>query len=220
MAFLPSFAESGESESQVWDAAWNRCAVDLVEASRAHCEYVIARSFVLYIQPPQSHSASPSASQSGQQKDSEEGHGSSSLREPLMDPAVAAAMNRLAALYILNLICDHASDLGTWLSPSQVATVREAVRSLLALIRPDAVALVDAFEFPDNVLSSALGRRDGRVYESLYAAAKASPLNARDPFEGYERVLRPHLDLEFLEEGAAKVRSAPLGRRPQQRSRL
>ena len=38
----------------------------------------------------------------------------------------------------------------------------------LTATRPNAVALVDAFEFPDNVLNSAIGRHDGRVYESLY----------------------------------------------------
>ena len=31
-----------------------------------------------------------------------------------------------------------------------------------------AVALVDAFDFPDNVLNSTLGRSDGNVYEACY----------------------------------------------------
>lgn len=43
-----------------------------------------------------------------------------------------------------------------------------ALRQLLKDVRPNAVALVDAFEFPDNVLNSALGRYDGKVYEALY----------------------------------------------------
>ena len=34
-------------------------------------------------------------------------------------------------------------------------------------IRPDAVALVDAFDVPDHILDSCLGRYDGNVYESL-----------------------------------------------------
>jgi len=33
---------------------------------------------------------------------------------------------------------------------------------------PNAVALVDAFEFPDRVLNSTIGRFDGNVYEALY----------------------------------------------------
>ena len=62
------------------------------------------------------------------------------------------------------------------------------------------MAYTDSFEFPDNVLNSALGRHDGRVYESLYKAATLSPLNRTDPFLGYEEHLKPHLDLEFIRE--------------------
>ena len=50
----------------------------------------------------------------------------------------------------------------------QAGFISEAVRRLLRLVRPNAVALVDAFEYPDNVLNSAIGRHDGRVYEALY----------------------------------------------------
>jgi acyl-CoA oxidase len=43
-------------------------------------------------------------------------------------------------------------------------------------IRPNAVALVDAFDYPDQVLGSCLGRYDGQVYQALYDYAKAAPL--------------------------------------------
>ena len=46
--------------------------------------------------------------------------------------------------------------------------IRREVTALLNDLRPNAVALVDAFEFPDNVLNSAIGRYDGKVYEALY----------------------------------------------------
>ena len=36
--------------------------------------------------------------------------------------------------------------------------------ALLAAVRPDAVALVDAFGYDDYLLNSALGRKDGDVY--------------------------------------------------------
>ena len=39
---------------------------------------------------------------------------------------------------------------------------------LYATIRPDAVALVDAVDYPDQVLGSCIGRYDGRVYEAFY----------------------------------------------------
>ena len=39
------------------------------------------------------------------------------------------------------------------------------VRSLLAALRPEAVALVDAWDYSDYELNSALGRYDGRAIE-------------------------------------------------------
>jgi acyl-CoA oxidase len=35
-------------------------------------------------------------------------------------------------------------------------------------IRPNAVALVDAFDFSDTALNSSIGRYDGNVYEEMY----------------------------------------------------
>ena len=51
---------------------------------------------------------------------------------------------------------------------------------LYAELRPNAVALVDAYDYPDHVLQSCLGRYDGNVYEALYEYAKGSPLNESD----------------------------------------
>lgn len=51
---------------------------------------------------------------------------------------------------------------------------------LLREIRPNAVALVDAYDFPDTVLQSCLGRFDGQVYKALYDYAKSSPLNEKE----------------------------------------
>ena len=57
------------------------------------------------------------------------------------------------------------------------AQVRVEVRTLLREIRPDAVALVDAWGFSDSELQSALGRSDGKVYETLSQWARDEPLN-------------------------------------------
>ena len=45
-----------------------------------------------------------------------------------------------------------------YMSPQQMAMVREAELGLLAAIRPNAVALCDAFAFHDKILQSELGR--------------------------------------------------------------
>jgi acyl-CoA oxidase len=45
-------------------------------------------------------------------------------------------------------------------------------------IRPHAVKLVDAWSVPDFLLNSALGRYDGKVYETLFDMAhRQNPLN-------------------------------------------
>ena len=43
--------------------------------------------------------------------------------------------------------------------------------------RREAVPLVDAFDIPDAVLNSALGRYDGDVYRHLYEWAQKAPRN-------------------------------------------
>lgn len=59
----------------------------------------------------------------------------------------------------------------------QLDIVDNGILSLLEKLRPNAVALVDAFDFNDRLLGSILGRYDGNVYENLYKWAADSPLN-------------------------------------------
>lgn len=63
------------------------------------------------------------------------------------------------------------------MTDAQVTQVYQRVKELLAAIRPNAVALVDAFDFHDDHLGSVLGRYDGNIYENMFEWAKKSPLN-------------------------------------------
>ena len=47
----------------------------------------------------------------------------------------------------------------------------------MSSFRPNAVGLVDAFDYSDHHLNSVLGRYDGNVYEHLMKWAEAFPLN-------------------------------------------
>jgi len=127
----------------------------------------------------------------------------------IKDEAVRAALTAVCTLFATINMCE---DLGSFeLTRPQKRAVRDAMLGLLPVVRADVVPLMDAFEFPDNVLNSALGRYDGNVYEALYAGAKASPLNESDPFEGYTEHLRPHLDLDFIAEKAKTQKSIYVG---------
>lgn len=55
-----------------------------------------------------------------------------------------------------------------YLSSEQAELLRSKVDELLAVIRPQAVPLVDSFKLPDYLLNSALGRDDGEVYRALF----------------------------------------------------
>jgi len=84
-----------------------------------------------------------------------------------------------------------------YLSLEQAAMVRQAVRDLLVTLRPDAVALVDAFNLSDHSLNSCLGRYDGCVYEALYEFVQREPFNQSPVAPGYEHI-RPLIRGEVL----------------------
>uniref|UniRef100_A0A8D2EDF4 Acyl-coenzyme A oxidase n=1 Tax=Theropithecus gelada TaxID=9565 RepID=A0A8D2EDF4_THEGE len=77
---------------------------------------------------------------------------------------------------------------GNIMTESQIMQVNPRVKELLTLIRSDAVALVDAFDFQDVTLGSVLGRYDGNVYENLFEWAKNSPLNKTEVHESYKHL--------------------------------
>ena len=67
-----------------------------------------------------------------------------------------------------------------FLSGQQMEMVRLKMFDCLARIRPNAVSIVDSFDFTDRELKSVLGRKDGNVYEHLLEWAQQSPLNDTD----------------------------------------
>lgn len=60
-------------------------------------------------------------------------------------------------------------------------------------MRPNAIALVDAFNYTDHYLGSILGRYDGNVYPKLYEAAWEDPLNDSDVADGFHQYVQPIL---------------------------
>ena len=66
-----------------------------------------------------------------------------------------------------------------YMSASQLSLARQQLYSLLKAVRREAVPLVDAFDIPDEMLNSALGRYDGDVYKHLYEWALKAPRNKK-----------------------------------------
>ena len=60
-----------------------------------------------------------------------------------------------------------------------------ALKKRFSFLRPQAVTIMDGWNFPDFLLNSVLGRYDGRVYEALYEQTRYEPLNDTDVSDGY-----------------------------------
>lgn len=87
---------------------------------------------------------------------------------------------------------------------SQVCLERHSLRNYSLLhasnhefldpqVRPNAIALVDAFNYTDHFLGSVLGRYDGNVYPKLYEEAWKDPLNDSVVPDGFHEYIRPML---------------------------
>ncbi|XP_074543344.1 peroxisomal acyl-coenzyme A oxidase 1 isoform X1 [Halichoeres trimaculatus] len=142
--------------------AWNNSAIDLVRASDAHCHYVVVKLFT------------------------------DKLRD-ISDTGVHSVMSTLALLYALQGITKNSGDFlqAGLLSVPQVLQTSVRIKELLAQLRPNAVALVDAFDHNDKKLNSVLGRYDGNVYENMFEWARSSPLNATEVHESFHKYLKP-----------------------------
>ncbi|KAG2236440.1 acyl-CoA dehydrogenase/oxidase C-terminal [Thamnidium elegans] len=149
---------------------WNSMLVEISRISKAHCQFMLVRNFVVTLQ------------------------NDPSLSTPQFKPIVNV-LKTLAYLFALHTMEKELSEflLSGYLSPEQSAMLKEQVISLLEQVRPQAVGLVDAFALPDYYLHSALGRYDGRVYESMTKMAEAEPLNHTLVVDGYEEYIKPFI---------------------------
>lgn len=142
--------------------AWNKNSVDLVRATDAHCHYVVVKLFV------------------------------DKLSE-VLDVSAHRILSSLGLLYTLHGISRNTGDFlqAGLLTTSQLEQVQQRIKDLLAVIRPNAIALVDAFDYTDTQLGSVLGRYDGNVYENMFEWAKKSPLNKTQVHESFHKYLKP-----------------------------
>ncbi|XP_073540024.1 peroxisomal acyl-coenzyme A oxidase 1 isoform X2 [Phyllobates terribilis] len=142
--------------------AWNKNSVDLVRATDAHCHYVVVKLYV------------------------------DKLSE-VLDVAARRILSSLCLLYTLHGISRNTGDFlqAGLLAPAQLEQVQQRIKDLLAVVRPNAVALVDAFDYTDTQLGGVLGRYDGNVYENMFEWAKKSPLNKTQVHASFHKYLKP-----------------------------
>ncbi|KAK4422908.1 Peroxisomal acyl-coenzyme A oxidase 1 [Sesamum alatum] len=140
-------------------------SADLVEAAVAHCQLIVVSKFI------------------------------DKLQQDIPGEGVKRQLEVLCGVYYLYLLHKHQGDfLATrYLNPKQAALANDQLRALYTQVRPNAIALVDAFNYTDHFLGSILGRYDGNVYPKLYEAAWKDPLNETVVPDGYHEYLRPLL---------------------------
>lgn len=125
--------------------------------------------------------------------------------------AIKHVLSQLFRLFALHTISQEGSEFfaSGYLSARQYEIIKQEVMTLLSQVRPNAVALVDAFKFPDYLLNSSLGRYDGKVYEDMTDRAGREPINGltmnvdiRSP-----EIVRGESLNEMLKEAIAKSSS-------------
>lgn len=163
--------------------SWNSLLVDFQRLSTAHAQYMVVKSFRDALHREVSGgSSSP-------------GGGGGHHEHHHLDGETLGALHALFKLFALATLEKEAGEFfaSAATTVKQIALARKQVMKLLDEVRPHAVRLVDAWQFPDWQLDSSLGRRDGRVYEDMFRRASTlNPLNdvVFDPYPDSPHLLK------------------------------
>ncbi|KAE8374017.1 hypothetical protein BDV26DRAFT_284653 [Aspergillus bertholletiae] len=136
--------------------AWNACMMSNLSAAQAFVEYMVLESFLKW----SSSSSAPGTPES-------------------------QALSHLFSLFALTTITSPSLSFAAGsflehglLTPDQLNGIRVHINELLACLLPDIAALTDAWDFTDSSLCSALGCKDGNVYERLLSWTRQLPANS------------------------------------------
>ncbi|ELU06137.1 hypothetical protein CAPTEDRAFT_20276 [Capitella teleta] len=143
-------------------AAWNTSSVAWTEAAIAHAEYISMKAFA------------------------------DTLPEIPNGP-VRVALHNLCLLFGLHVLVRSSSRVliqADYLSADDLSQLELSMLELYEAIRPDAVALVDAFDFTNrHLMDSVLGRYDGKVYEHINKRAEEYNHGRPEVHPMYEKYL-------------------------------
>ncbi|KAF9202782.1 acyl-coenzyme A oxidase [Haplosporangium sp. Z 27] len=158
------------------DAVWSDFNIECWKLCHAHSQYVLARCSI------------EAVSKAGAKG---------------MSPQSVTVLKRLSDLFALHTIQVSLGDFleDYYISPKQCQTLRQQIKSLQESLADDVVGLVDAFDFTDHHLGSALGCADGNAYQRLWDAAQREEINQTEVVDGYKEYIVPML----TQHGAAKL---------------
>lgn len=113
--------------------------------------------------------------------------------EKIEDKNIRTVMIKLQQLFTLTHIEKHLADFleDGFMTGMHGNQIRAVQSQLLLELRPNIVALVDAFNIPDSKMYySALGRYDGQVYKALFESTARDARNQTDVTPAYDAHLK------------------------------
>jgi acyl-CoA oxidase len=133
--------------------SWNSLLPELYKCSKAHSQALVVYNFAMAILHDQ---------------------------ELNSKPALRTVMQQLFLLYATHTMEQEGAEFQScgYLQPKQYLLLSTKVQEIMAIIRPQAVNLVDSFALSDYLLNSQLGSSTGDVYEGLFKHALDEPLNS------------------------------------------
>ncbi|KAJ9577675.1 hypothetical protein L9F63_005755, partial [Diploptera punctata] len=145
--------------------AWNMTSIELAQCAEAHARAIIIDKFA------------------------------ESVAELTVSAVLKTVLTQLCELYGVYWLLQRAGDflMYSHVSARDITGLQQWMEQLLSQIRPNAVGIVDGFDICDEILSSALGSYDGRVYERLFEEAAKSPLNKEPVNISFQKYLKPFL---------------------------
>ncbi|XP_053214891.1 peroxisomal acyl-coenzyme A oxidase 1-like [Panonychus citri] len=149
-------------QGQSYEKAWIECQNDLIKAAKSHLIYYMLTKYWDWVSTADKY-----------------------------DATIASLLRRLACFYFGFTIVESKGDfLAVGLDLNSIEQIQDELSTLMTELRPDMVSLVDAFDLHDMVLMSALGCKDGNVYERLFDLAKKAPLNQVDPNPSFIKYIK------------------------------
>ncbi|KAH8370684.1 hypothetical protein KR093_004686, partial [Drosophila rubida] len=155
---------NGESE----EAAANQTGIELTQAAELHGRAFVFHSFVDEV---------------------------IGARAKKRSSALNRVLEQLLELYLVNETLKQLSNILRFvnLTDDDLSKLQSRLETALTKIRPDAVAIVDGFDFSDRQLNSTIGSFDGNAYERIFDATLKSPMNQKSVPKSFHEHLGPFM---------------------------
>ncbi|RZF45952.1 hypothetical protein LSTR_LSTR008329 [Laodelphax striatellus] len=146
--------------------AWNSAAIQLVESAEAHCRSFKLNTFINVIETNRD-----------------------------LSPELRKVLTQLCELYAVFWVLKKVGNFLMYsnIRKEDVKSLQDWQYALLISIRPNTVGIVDSLGVGEEILGSALGAWDGKVYERLFDASNESPLNKKPVDDSFHKYMKPFL---------------------------